>query len=207
MPFDPQLHYFYLYLKRHVEENHNIRCERADEQILTIPFPDKIDDYISDARLVIVECTSKNPNVFYELGVARAKDRKIILLTRNAVEEVPADIRHYDIIHYDLASEVDLFNKLDKALNTILADRYVSLYSKACALFELFKKQTNLPVDQVGKDVFREQVKSAERKEGLPSEEDTVELERFLLPRIVADSYDLGINERINKWIGDRAAE
>lgn len=28
MPFAPELHYFYLYLKQHIEKHHGIRCER-----------------------------------------------------------------------------------------------------------------------------------------------------------------------------------
>jgi hypothetical protein len=46
MPFRPELHYFYLFIKRHIEDRHNIDCERGDAQILTKPILDKVSEYI-----------------------------------------------------------------------------------------------------------------------------------------------------------------
>jgi len=42
MPYLPALHYFYLYLKRHVEQKHGLVCERADERVLTQPILDRL---------------------------------------------------------------------------------------------------------------------------------------------------------------------
>lgn len=64
MPFVPELHYFYLYFKQHIEQRHNILCERADAQILTKPILDKINDAILSADVVIADCSGRNPNIF-----------------------------------------------------------------------------------------------------------------------------------------------
>ncbi len=58
MPFSPELHYFYLYLKQHIEQKHRLDCERADAQILTVPLLDKINDYISRADVIIADLQS-----------------------------------------------------------------------------------------------------------------------------------------------------
>ena len=69
MPFKPELHYFYLYLKQYLEGKHNIRCERGDSRVLTKPIAEKINTYIKEAELIIADCSGRNPNVFYELGM------------------------------------------------------------------------------------------------------------------------------------------
>jgi hypothetical protein len=35
MPFRPELHYFFLYLKKYLEEKYHIRIERGDSNVLT----------------------------------------------------------------------------------------------------------------------------------------------------------------------------
>ena len=64
MPCSPELHYFYLYIKKYTEEVHNIQCERADDQVLTMPILDKINDFIRNADAIIADCSGRNPNVF-----------------------------------------------------------------------------------------------------------------------------------------------
>ncbi|WP_218673864.1 hypothetical protein, partial [Candidatus Entotheonella palauensis] len=46
MPFLPELHYFFLYIQRHIEENHRVICKRGDAEILTVPVLDKIKNYM-----------------------------------------------------------------------------------------------------------------------------------------------------------------
>ena len=55
MPFSPELHYFYLYLKQYIEQHHAIRCERADAQVLTKPIINKITDFIRNADVIIAD--------------------------------------------------------------------------------------------------------------------------------------------------------
>src|ERR1700733_8585497 len=93
MPFRPELHYFYLFIKRHIEDRHNIDCERGDAQILTKPILDKVSEYIKRADVIIGDCPGRNPNVFYELGIAHAADKNVILLTQDDVKEAPSDVR------------------------------------------------------------------------------------------------------------------
>src|SRR5215212_6206618 len=87
MPFKPELSYFYLYLKQHIEKRANFRCERADAQYLAKPIPDKIHDFIQKADVIIADCSGSNANVFYEIGMAYALNKKVILITKDAHEE------------------------------------------------------------------------------------------------------------------------
>ena len=56
MPFRKELHYMYLYMKAHIEKNHNLTCERGDSSILTVSILEKILQYVKDADVLIADC-------------------------------------------------------------------------------------------------------------------------------------------------------
>ena len=51
------------------------------------------------AKAVIADCTSRNANVFYEIGLCHAVGRETLLVTQN-VEDIPFDLRHLQFIEY-----------------------------------------------------------------------------------------------------------
>ena len=57
--------------------------------------------YIKDARCVVADLSGKNPNVFYELGLAHAA-RKPVVFTSGRLEDVPFDLRHLRVIVYEV---------------------------------------------------------------------------------------------------------
>ncbi len=54
---------------------------------------------IDRSRIVIADCTGRNPNVFYEIGIAHTLGREVILITQNE-GDVPFDLRHLRYVHY-----------------------------------------------------------------------------------------------------------
>lgn len=54
---------------------------------------------IADAEVIIADVTGLNPNVFYELGLCHALDKKVILITQD-ISELPFDIRSYRVVEY-----------------------------------------------------------------------------------------------------------
>lgn len=61
---------------------------------------------INSAQVVIADLTGLNPNVFYELGLAHAMNKKVIIITQD-INELPFDIKSYRVNEYSLQ-----FNKL-----------------------------------------------------------------------------------------------
>ena len=61
---------------------------------------------IYQADIVIADLTGLNPNVFYELGLAHAMNKKVIIISQD-LDELPFDIKSYRAIEYSL-----LFHKL-----------------------------------------------------------------------------------------------
>jgi hypothetical protein len=54
---------------------------------------------VTESALVIADLTGANPNVYYELGLAHAFRKRVILLTQR-VDELPFDLRSYRVIRY-----------------------------------------------------------------------------------------------------------
>lgn len=74
---------------------------RADGLFTTGSVMEQIWEQIQKARVLLADLTGKNPNVFYELGLAHALGKPIILITGN-LEDVPFDLRHLRVIVYDI---------------------------------------------------------------------------------------------------------
>ena len=154
MPFGPELHYFYLYLKHHIEANYHLQVLRADEQVLTGPLLDKITDMIEHADAIVADCSGLRPNVLYELGIAHALNKKVILLSHDTPGQAPSDIRHFEFIFYKLDNHLEFLSKLDNALHNVFSEYYTPIYEKAQEIFKKFKNTTGLAVTMASKDMF-----------------------------------------------------
>jgi nucleoside 2-deoxyribosyltransferase len=68
---------------------------------------------INEARVVVAELTGRNPNVFYELGIAHTLGKPVIMIAQ-AIEDVPFDLRHLRCILYTY--KPDMITKFEEAL-------------------------------------------------------------------------------------------
>jgi hypothetical protein len=193
-------------MKRHIEERHGVKCLRGDADVLTVPLLDKIRGYVEKADVLIADCSGRNANVFYELGMAHSLGKKVILITKDAIEEAPVDIRHYEFIRYELTKDKEFLDSLDKALRTIFIDRYDDLYEKAIEVFEEFRKVTNSKAKLASKELFVERVVAAEQHAGILSSERTAEIREFLMLRIIADKDDRQVIGDMNNWFQNELA-
>lgn len=201
MPFKPELNYFYLYVKKHIEEAHNIECFRGDNDILTIPLLDKIKNYIETSDVVLADCTDRNPNVFYELGIAHTLNKKVILISMDDIKEAPTDIRHYEFIKYTLDKHEEFLAKLDNALSNVFVGRYEYLYDKAISILNEFLRDNNLNIHPNKKELFITKVITKERIQPVPDIAEEMKLRQFLLPLIIDISTDFELMEKVTKWL------
>lgn len=75
-------------------------CTRADLIDSPNVIINDIWSHINNADIIICDCTQKNPNVFYELGLAHALGKKVICITQNA-DDIPFDIKQIRYIKYE----------------------------------------------------------------------------------------------------------
>ena len=98
MPFQYEFDAVYATLKR-TAETAGFHCRRADD---IWENPEVIQDVVSlidRSTIVICDCTGRNPNVFYEIGIAHTLGREVILITQNS-NDIPFDLRHLRFVSY-----------------------------------------------------------------------------------------------------------
>ena len=101
-------------------EKIKLRALRGDEEDLNYTNKNilaHILNHIIKSRIVIANISNRNPNVYYELGIAHMLGKPSILLCRQGMD-VPFDLQQKYIIFY--TSEEDLSIKLTDALLNIL---------------------------------------------------------------------------------------
>ena len=79
---------------------HSLSCKRADAFFYSRSIVKDIWDSIYNAKVIICDCTGKNPNVFYELGIAHTVGKDVILTTQNK-DDIPFDIKDLRYIKYE----------------------------------------------------------------------------------------------------------
>lgn len=127
MPFAESFSAIYRLIQRCCTEQ-GLACVRADEDVRPGKITGKIYDLVSSAGVIIADMTGRNPNVFYELGLAHAISDNVILLTQ-ATEDVPFDLKDFIHIRYVNTFEgaETLAKDLSKALTTLLRSAEVHL--------------------------------------------------------------------------------
>jgi len=102
MPFGPEdLQVVYEdYVKPTIEENCALRCIRGDDMFGSGVIIDDVLQAIAKAEIIIADLTGRNANVFYEIGIAHATDKPVLLMTQSR-DDVPFDLRHRRVLVYD----------------------------------------------------------------------------------------------------------
>ena len=77
--------------------------------------------HINSAKIVMCDCTTRNPNVFYELGIAHTIGKDEIQLTQSE-NDVPFDIKHIRYIKYENAPRgmVDFKKSLKSFIKNVM---------------------------------------------------------------------------------------
>jgi len=100
MSFEPKLRPIYDNHILKVTKSLNLNARRADDFFTTHHVMSDVWEAINAARLVIADCTGRNPNVFYEIGVAHTVGRPVVLITQHS-RDVPFDLQAVRYIQYD----------------------------------------------------------------------------------------------------------
>ena len=121
MPFSVELKPIYEHHIKKTVSQLKLRIGRADDFFGTGSIMKDVWSAIHAARIVIADCTGRNPNVFYEIGLAHAIGRDTILISQS-IDDVPFDLRHLRVILYKYTPPgMDAF---EKALRTTITQSY-----------------------------------------------------------------------------------
>jgi len=98
-----------------------LKCYRGDEQFLQGDILPHILKLICKSSIVIANIEGRNPNVFYELGIAHALNKNTLLVTKT-IENLPIDIKAKRIIIYRNLKDLRAMLK-DELLKLAYTDR------------------------------------------------------------------------------------
>lgn len=126
MPFaDTHSAQAYEHCIRPVCAQKDLAVRRADELFTGNPVWDDIVGEIQRATVVIADISGRNPNVYYELGIAHTlKQRQTIIVTHDPFTDVPFDVAHFRILRYEnsIKGKAAFESDLDRTLQYILED-------------------------------------------------------------------------------------
>ena len=96
-------------------------CQRADQIFEESELIQDIFSLIYRSAVVICDLSDRNPNVYYETGIAHTLGRPVVPITRND-EHVSFDLKHHRFIRYenDDRSLKEFQSKLKRRLETLL---------------------------------------------------------------------------------------
>jgi hypothetical protein len=119
MPFDAAFDDVYAAIKRACADA-GLECQRADDLWEDEVLVEDIFSLIYRAGVVVCDLTGRNPNVFYETGIAHTMGRPVVPLAQNDTD-VPSDMRARRYLHYLNNGEgrVSLTAKLSDRLRTL----------------------------------------------------------------------------------------
>lgn len=88
------------HIRRVIEDDLDLSVARADDLFTDKAIISDIWSSICAARIVLADCSGRNSNVFYEIGVSHAIGKPTLLMSR-ALEDVPFDIKHLRCLLYE----------------------------------------------------------------------------------------------------------
>lgn len=120
MPFAEQFTEIYEQVYRPTCEALAVRCWRVDEVAGPGTITADIINGVVDSHFLIADLTAQNSNVFYELGIAHALSKEVIL-TCQTIEDVPFDVRGNRVIIYNqsISGAEKLKQDLTRAIQSI----------------------------------------------------------------------------------------
>lgn len=99
----------------------DLYCRKADDIWENPSIIQDVVSLIDRSRIVICDCADRNPNVFYEIGIAHTLGRGVILITQSE-NDIPFDVGHLRYIPYLNNGEgrADLSERLRKRFRDLV---------------------------------------------------------------------------------------
>jgi hypothetical protein len=99
MPFTESLNDVYDFLIKGALVEAGYQVKRADDIKSQSNILEDIIKGILESDLIVADLTDSNANVYYELGIAHALQKKVVLITQE-IDELPFDLKSYRVIGY-----------------------------------------------------------------------------------------------------------
>ena len=122
MPFTQLPKTYYELIYKPAIEAAGLAARRADDIYAPSPIISDIWREVRRARVMLADLTFRNPNVLYELGLAHAIGKPVVMLTQ-VIQDVPFDLQQYRLIPYTPLEpdwSTTLANEITRSLRDVL---------------------------------------------------------------------------------------
>lgn len=153
MPFSETSSYSTDHFKRVFEylikpacEEAGFKARRVDENSKTGVIVLEILNMIIKSDIAICDISARNPNVFYELGISQAFDKKCVIIKDNKTDN-PFDLSMLRYVEYDASLRIDLIQAKIHDLAKAIKDTADSSASDTNSLVQLLaiKQPAKIP--------------------------------------------------------------
>jgi nucleoside 2-deoxyribosyltransferase len=209
MPFDRFHNRIYADVIKPVVINEcGYACSRGDEFLSNRIIMQEVWDMILAADVIIAELTDRNPNVFYELGLAHSMNKHVVLLTRSS-NRIPFDVTQWRCVVYDKGSHGE--EKLRKHLKETLMNVRASVEESSAPFWKREDDPVTLMAQMGVKRLYRDRSKFDKTRMDLLESAHQVSWlaivpdlpAQFNMVEIVSKHVKRGCNFRILGWNPD----
>jgi hypothetical protein len=103
MPFSYPFRDYYENIYEPALNAADYHVSKADDIFASRPIMADIISSIQEADIILCEMSGRNPNVFYELGIAHSMQKKVILVS-SVENDIPFDLRFIRVLLYETES-------------------------------------------------------------------------------------------------------
>lgn len=105
-----------------------MHCFRADEVWKDSAIIQDVFNLIFTSSIIIADISGKNPNVFYEIGIAHTLGKFVVPIAQST-DDIVFDVGHHRVLKYSL--EGDGKTKLKNSLQSRLKTIYTQIQNKS----------------------------------------------------------------------------
>jgi len=117
IPFKPSFERLYRDKIKPTIDSCGFKCLKADDLFSPTPILEDIWVHICKSKIIIADVTGRNPNVFYEIGIAHTVGKPVIIITQDPAD-IPFDIAHFRYFVY--SDDADGWNILCSNITSAL---------------------------------------------------------------------------------------
>jgi len=119
MPFSDDFNEVYTIIRESCESV-GMQCHRVDEVWKDSAIIQDVFDLIFTSSIIIADLSGRNPNVFYEIGIAHTLGKFVVPIAQST-NDIAFDVGHHRVLKYSLdeKGKIELKIKLQLRLNTI----------------------------------------------------------------------------------------
>jgi hypothetical protein len=152
MPFGGDFDDYYSLIYKPAIESLGIKPLRADDLFRPSTIISDIWEMINSSKIILADLSTLNANVMYELGLAHAIAKPVIILSES-IDTIPFDLRGLRILTYN-KNKPNWSEKLSKEIQISITETLNSPLESILPTFLTIKPTKSIEINQITNDLL-----------------------------------------------------